>query len=130
MVRATSARARPTRSRFRRSSFRRTSARTRTSPLGGTPLGFPTRPEDLAIDADGTPLRIDKAYSWESPLAAHGLMHMVIANAVAGDPYPIDTLMLFMANMAWNSAMNTGRTRENLRAKDARTATTGSRSSS
>ncbi len=88
-------------------------------PLGGTPLGFPTRPEDLAIDADGKPLRIDKAYSWESPLAAHGLMHMVIANAVAGDPYPIDTLMLFMANMAWNSAMNTGRTRENLRAKDA-----------
>ena len=89
------------------------------SPLGGTPLGFPTRPEDLAIDADGRPLRIDKAYSWESPLAAHGLMHMVIANAVAGDPYPIDTLMLFMANMAWNSAMNTGRTREHLRAKNA-----------
>ena len=46
-------------------------------------------------------------------------MHTVIANAVAGDPYPIDTLMLFMANMAWNSAMSTGRTREDLRAKDA-----------
>ncbi len=65
-------------------------------------LGFPTRPEDLAIDAQGTPLRIDKAYSWESPVAAHGLMHMVIRNAVEADPYPIDTLMLFMANMAWN----------------------------
>ncbi|HEY8243977.1 MAG TPA: molybdopterin oxidoreductase family protein [Casimicrobiaceae bacterium] len=89
------------------------------SPLGGTPLGFPTRPEDLALDADGSPLRIDKAYSWESPLAAHGLMHMVIANAVAGDPYPIDTLILFMANMAWNSAMNTSGTREMLKAKDA-----------
>jgi anaerobic selenocysteine-containing dehydrogenase/ferredoxin len=88
------------------------------SPLGGTPLGFPTRPEDLALDADGSPLRLDKAYSWESPLAAHGLMHMVIANAVAGDPYPIDTLILFMANMAWNSAMNTSGTREMLRAKD------------
>lgn len=50
--------------------------------------------EDLALDADGRALRIDKAYSWESPLAAHGLMHMVIANAAAGDPYPIDTLML------------------------------------
>ena len=71
------------------------------------------------VDDDGSPLRIDKAYSWESPLAAHGLMHMVIANAVAGDPYPIDTLMLFMANMAWNSAMNTAGTREMLRAKDA-----------
>jgi len=46
-------------------------------------------------------------------------MHMVIANAVAGDPYPIDTLILFMANMAWNSAMNTSGTREMLRAKDA-----------
>jgi len=88
------------------------------SPLGGTPLGFPTRPEDLVIDAEGRPLRIDKAYSWEAPIAAHGMMHMVIANAVAGDPYPIDTLMLFMANMAWNSSMNTGGTREMLRAKD------------
>ncbi|NBS59538.1 MAG: formate dehydrogenase, partial [Betaproteobacteria bacterium] len=43
------------------------------TPLGRPPLGFPTRPEDLAIDADGRPLRIDKAYSWESPIAAHGV---------------------------------------------------------
>ncbi len=89
------------------------------APLAGSPLGFPMRPEDLAIDADGRPLRIDKAFSWQAPLAAHGMMHMVIANAVAGDPYPIDTLMLFMANMAWNSSMNTTGTREMLRAKDA-----------
>ena len=34
------------------------------------------------------PMRIDKAYSWEAPLAAHGLMHTVIRNAWAGDPYP------------------------------------------
>ncbi len=89
------------------------------APLAGSPLGFPMRPEDLAIDADGTPKRIDKAFSWQAPLAAHGMMHMVIANAVAGDPYPIDTLMLFMANMAWNSSMNTAGTRDMLRAKDA-----------
>jgi anaerobic selenocysteine-containing dehydrogenase len=82
-------------------------------------LGFPTRPEDLAIEADGTPLRIDKAYSWESPIAAHGLMHMVIRNAAAADPYPIDTLLLFMANMAWNSSMNTTGTQAMLVAKDA-----------
>jgi len=88
-------------------------------PLGRPPLGFPTRPEDLAIDANGRPLRIDKAYSWESPIAAHGLMHMVIRNAVEADPYPIDTLMLFMANMAWNSAMNTAQTQDMLRAKSA-----------
>ena len=87
------------------------------TPLARPPLGFPLGPEDLALDAQGQPLRIDKAYSWESPLAAHGLMHMVIANAVAGDPYPIDTLMLFMANMAWNSAMNTMGTRALLAAK-------------
>jgi anaerobic selenocysteine-containing dehydrogenase len=86
-------------------------------PLARAPLGFPLAPDDLAIDAAGVPLRIDKAYSWESPLAAHGLMHMVIANAVAGDPYPIDTLLLFMANMAWNSSMNTGGTRELLAAR-------------
>ena len=89
------------------------------TPLSRPPLGFPTRPEELAIDAEGRPLRIDKAYSWESPIAAHGVMHMVIKNAVAGDPYPIDTLMLYMANMAWNSSMNTGAVQEMLRAKDA-----------
>ena len=42
----------------------------------------------LLVEADGTPQRIDKAFSWEAPLAAHGLMHMVIRNAWAGDPYP------------------------------------------
>ncbi|HKF64405.1 MAG TPA: molybdopterin-dependent oxidoreductase, partial [Dongiaceae bacterium] len=74
--------------------------------LGGPALGFPTGPADLLVEADGTPRRIDKAYSWEAPLAAHGLMHMVIRNAWARDPYPIDTLFLYMSNMAWNSAMN------------------------
>lgn len=88
------------------------------TPLPSPPLGFPRGPEDLVIDADGRPLRIDKAFSWEAPLANHGLMHMVIKNAVAGDPYPIDTLMLFMANMAWNSSMNTRQTIEMLQAKD------------
>ncbi len=85
--------------------------------LSKTPLGFPTRPEDLAIDENGKPLRIDKAYSWEAPIASHGMMHAVIKNAVEGDPYEIDTLILFMANMAWNSAMNTAQTQDMLRAK-------------
>ncbi len=87
------------------------------TPLTSAPLGFPTAPEDLCIDGDGTPLRIDKAYSWDAPIAAHGLMHMVISNAVKGDPYEIDTLMLFMANMAWNSSMNTANTMSMLREK-------------
>ena len=86
-------------------------------PLGKPPLGFPTRPEELAVDEAGQPLRLDKAYSWESPIAAHGMMHMVIHNAVQGDPYEIDTLMLFMANMAWNSAMNTQGTQAMLTAQ-------------
>ena len=88
------------------------------TPLSSPPLGFPTSPEDLVIDDQGQPLRIDKAYSWEAPLANHGLMHMVITNAVNGDPYPIDTLILFMANMAWNSSMNTNSVQDMLRAKD------------
>jgi anaerobic selenocysteine-containing dehydrogenase len=74
--------------------------------MAGPPLGFPLGPEDLLVEPDGSPRRIDKAYSWEAPLAAHGMMHMVIANAHAGDPYPIDTLFLYMANMSWNSSMN------------------------
>jgi anaerobic selenocysteine-containing dehydrogenase len=79
------------------------------TPLGGAPLGFPTGPEDLLLEPDGTPIRIDKAFSWEAPLAIHGMMHMVIANAWRGDPYPIDTLFMYMANVAWNSSMNTTR---------------------
>ena len=50
-------------------------------------------------------------------MATHGLMHMVIHNAVNEDPYPIDTLILFMANMAWNSAMNTEQTQQMLTAR-------------
>src|SRR5207237_8760500 len=88
------------------------------TPLRRTLYGYPTRPEELVIDAAGKPLRIDRAYSWESPLDAHGLMHMVITNAVNRDPYAIDTLLLFMANMAWNSTMNTGGVREMLVKKD------------
>lgn len=88
------------------------------TPLGKSPLGWPTQPEDLSLSDDGTPLRIDKAYSWEHPLAAHGLMHNVISNAVKGDPYTIDTLMIFMANMSWNSTMNTSEVRDHLNAKD------------
>lgn len=88
------------------------------TPLDSHPLGFPTGPEDLVIDDEGRPLRIDKAYSWEAPLANHGLMHMVITNAVNGDPYPIDTLIFFMANMAWNSTMNTKNVQDMLREKN------------
>ncbi len=76
-------------------------------PLDGPHLGFPIGPEHLALKEDGSPARIDKAFTWENPLSAHGLMHMVIPNAHAGDPYKIDTLLLYMANMAWNSSMNT-----------------------
>ncbi len=76
-------------------------------PLDGPHLGYPQGPEDLLLSDTGAPLRIDKAFTWENPLSAHGLMHMVISNAHAGDPYRIDTLFLYMANMAWNSSMNT-----------------------
>ena len=83
-------------------------------PLEGTPLGWPAEPDDLSVDADGNPLRLDKGFSWEYPLSVHGLMHNAITNAWRGDPYPIDTLFLFMANMAWNSSMNTSEVRKML----------------
>ena len=77
------------------------------APLDGPHLGFVHGPDDLALKTDGTPARIDKAFSWENPMSAHGLMHMVISNAYAGDPYKIGTLFMYMANMSWNSSMNT-----------------------
>ena len=87
-------------------------------PLDGPPLGFPLGPEDLLVDDAGEALRLDRAFSWEAPLAIHGLMHMVIARAYEAGPSRIDTLFLFMANMAWNSAMNPGETTRMLSESD------------
>ncbi len=84
------------------------------TPLDAPPLGWPESPEDLFVDEAGQPVRLDKGFSWEHPLSAHGLMHNVITNAWRGDPYPIDTLFMFMANMAWNSSMNTSQVRQML----------------
>jgi len=89
------------------------------TPLDAPPLGWPESPQDLCVDDAGEPVRIDKGFSWEHPLSAHGLMHNVITNAWRGDPYPIDTLLLFMANMAWNSSMNTTEVRRMLADKAA-----------
>ena len=91
------------------------------TPIGGMPLGFPTSPDDLLTDENENPIRIDKAYSWENPLSAHGLMHMVINNAWKGDPYKIEVLFMYMANMAWNSSMNTEETIKKLTDKDEQT---------
>ncbi|OUS08468.1 formate dehydrogenase [Rhodobacterales bacterium 52_120_T64] len=88
------------------------------APLDGPHLGFVHGPEDLMLKEDGSPIRIDKAFTWENPMSSHGLMHMVISNAHAGDPYKIDTLFMYMANMSWNSSMNTGGVMEMLTDKD------------
>lgn len=87
-------------------------------PLDGPHLGYPMGPEDLLINEDGSAKRIDKAFTWDNPFSAHGLMHMVISNAHAGDPYKIDTLFMYMANMAWNSSMNTTEVMQMLTDKD------------
>ena len=86
--------------------------------LNGPHLGFVRGPEDLLLKDDGAPVRIDKAFTWENPMSSHGLMHMVISNAHAGDPYKIDTLFLYMANMSWNSSMNTTKVMDMLTDKE------------
>lgn len=80
-------------------------------------LGYPTSPDDLLVEGD-RPIRIDEAYSWKYPLAAHGTIQNVVRNAHDHNPYAIDTLMVYMANIAWNSTWNTLSTREMLTAKD------------
>ncbi len=94
-------------------------------PLDGPHLGFVHGPDDLLLKDDDpsvndphAPKRIDKAFSWDNPMSSHGLMHMVISNAHAGDPYKIDTLFLYMANMSWNSSMNTSGVMEMLTDRD------------
>ena len=47
------------------------------------------------------------------------MMHMAIPNAAAGDPYPVDALFLYMANMAWNSSVNPSAAIEALTARQA-----------
>ncbi|HSS06607.1 MAG TPA: molybdopterin oxidoreductase family protein [Rhodanobacteraceae bacterium] len=89
--------------------------------LNAAPLGYVHAPEDLVVGANGEPRRIDKAFSWEHPFAAHGMLQSVIRNAWAGDPYRIDTLLLFMANMGWNSSMDTTATRRMLADRDTAT---------
>jgi anaerobic selenocysteine-containing dehydrogenase len=91
---------------------------TPNAPMNGPHLGFVHGPEDLLIDENGQPKRIDKAFTWENPMSAHGLMHMVISNAHAGDPYKIDTLFMYMANMSWNSSMNTSSVMDMLTDRD------------
>ena len=88
------------------------------TPLDGMPLGWPADPDDLFVNDDGSAVRIDKAFSWEYPLSVHGMMHNTITNAWRGDPYRLDTLMLFTANMAWNSSMNTSAIRMMLNDRD------------
>ncbi|MCR9150705.1 MAG: molybdopterin oxidoreductase family protein [Rhodobacteraceae bacterium] len=88
------------------------------TPLPGPHLGFPLGPEHLLLDGDGRPARIDKGFSWDAPMSAHGLMHMVINNAATRDPYGIDVLFMYMANMAWNSSMNVPGTLDALTATD------------
>ena len=88
------------------------------TPLDGMALGWPSDPDDLFVNPDGSPVRIDKAFSWEYPLSVHGMMHNVITNAWRGDPYKIDTLLIFMANMGWNSTMNTVEVRKMLNDKE------------
>jgi len=87
-------------------------------PLDGMALGWPSDPDDLFVDEHGNPVRLDKGFSWEYPLSVHGLMHNAITNAWRGDPYKIDTLLIFMANMAWNSTMNAVEVRKMLNDKD------------
>jgi sulfite dehydrogenase (quinone) subunit SoeA len=89
--------------------------------MPGMALGYPRGPEDLQLEDDGSATRIDKAFTWDAPLAAHGMMHTLIANAHAGDPYPIDVLFMYMANMAWNSAMNPAEVARMLTDKDPET---------
>ena len=88
------------------------------TPLPAPELGFPSMPEHLMVDEDGNPVRIDKAFSWEFPFTAHGMLQNVITNAYKGDPYPIDMLIFFMANMSWNSTMNTSAVMQMLKAKN------------
>ena len=89
------------------------------TPLNAAPLGFPANPEELAINPDGSPIRIDHAFSWEHPLSAHGLMHNVITNAVTRRPVPHRHAADLHGQHGLELSMNTMAVREMLNRKDA-----------
>ena len=77
------------------------------TPLPGMHLGFVHGPEDLLVDKAGRPSRLDKAYSWDAPdRRARPACTWRSPTRRLGDPYPIDVMFIYMANMAWNSSMN------------------------
>lgn len=80
--------------------------------------GLAHAPEELAINVEGDPLRIDKTGSWEGPLGEPGALHSVVHNALAGDPYPLDVLMVNGINLAWTAAQDLAAVQQGLRQKD------------
>ena len=82
-------------------------ARHRPARLAGGPRGF-VRPSGRHARAARQGVLVG------IPARGARAMHSVITNAWRGDPYPIDTLLIFMANMAWNSSMNTTEVRKML----------------
>ena len=82
------------------------------TPLDGMPL-WHCRPERPVRRRWGNRCASTR-HSLGMPLSVHGLMHQRDRQCLAWRPYKIDTLLLFMANMAWNSSMNTAQVREML----------------
>ena len=115
---------------------RAAAGRARAAPpnttMPGMALGFPRGPEDLLLDDDGTPIRIDKAFSWDAPIAAHGMMHMR-ASATPGRAIPTRSTRCSCTwpTWRWNSSMNPGEAaRQADRPATRRPANTASRMSS
>ena len=89
--------------------------------LPGMALGFPQGPQDLLLEDDGTPIRIDKAFTWDAPLAAHGMMGTWSSPMPGPAIHARSTHCSCMANMAWNSSMNPGDSMRMLADKDPKT---------
>jgi hypothetical protein len=90
-----------------------------TRPLAGPHLGYPRGPGRPAArsrrrDASASTRRFPGMRRCRRTADAHGDLQRA-----CGDPYGIDVLFLYMANMAWNSSMNTCSVMEMLTDKDA-----------
>ena len=77
---------------------------------GGPPLGFPG-PEELLIDADGTPAAYRQGLLVGSAdRGARSDAHRSFTMPGRRIRIKIDTMFMYMANMSWNSSMNTSGT--------------------
>ena len=72
--------------------------------IGGTTKPIIYTPDQLVVDENGRPLLIDRAYSWDAPMALHRIYTAVNYDAGVQFPYRLEMLLWFITNPYWDNS--------------------------